>query len=267
MAIAQAAGISWLTGDPAEESVRNPGGFLDPAVAMHTTVAVQAALAHRRRTGEGQMIEIAQLETAACMCAEPVIEYSMTGRVQEREGTRSRTFAPQGLYACRGGALVALSVRSDAEWRGLVSAMDDPAWASASELAGSQGRRERADEIDEQLGAWSADLEAGKVVDLLRERGIPVAELLTTPGLYGEPQLEARNYYLTLEHPITGKRRYPVWPMRFSFHRGPAYPGATATLGQHNDEILGGELGLAPAELARLREQGVIGESWKPPGA
>ncbi len=271
MAIAQAAGISWLTGDPADEDLRNPGGFLDPAVAMHATVAVQAALAHRRRTGKGQMIEMAQLETAACMCAEPVIEYSMNGRVQEREGNRSRTLAPQGVYACREGAFVAWSVRSDAEWRGLVCAMGDPVWvqagAGASELATSEGRRERADEIDEHLRAWTADLAAGEVVELLREHGIPVAEVLTTPGMYGEPQLEARNYYLTLEHPVTGKRRYPVWPMRFSFHTGPAYPGATATLGQHNDEILGGELGLEPAELERLREQDVIGERWKPPEA
>ena len=83
--------------------------------------------------------------------------------------------------------------------------------------------------------------------------------------MYGEPQLEARDYYQTLEHPVTGKRRYPVWPMRFSFHTGPAYSGVTSTLGQHNDEILGGELGLTPAELGRLREQGVIGERWKPP--
>ena len=122
--------------------------------------------------------------------------------------------------------------------------MGDPLWvrAGASELATSEGRRERADEIDEHLRAWTADLAAGEVVELLREHGIPVAEVLTTPGMYGEPQLEARNYYLTLEHPVTGKRRYPVWPMRFSFHTGPAYPGATATLGQHNDEILGGEL-------------------------
>ena len=271
MAIAQAAGISWLTGDPADDVLRNPGAFLDPAVAMHATVAVQAALAHRRHTGEGQMIETAQLETAACMCAEPVIDYSMNAHVQEREGNRSRASAPQGVYACRGGAAVALSVQTDAQWRGLMQAMDDPLWAesegveSASKLASAEGRREHADEVDAHLRAWTADLAAGEVVERLREHRIPAAAVLTTPAMYGEPQLEARDYYQTLEHPITGKRRYPVWPMRFSFHTGPAYPAVTSTLGQHNDEILGGELGLAPAELARLREQGVIGERWKPP--
>jgi crotonobetainyl-CoA:carnitine CoA-transferase CaiB-like acyl-CoA transferase len=196
-----------------------------------------------------------------------VIEYSMNGRVQQREGNRSRVFAPQGVYPCKDGAFVACSVRGDAEWQELVRALGDPAWAASSELASAEARRQRAHEIDEQLAAWTADREASEVAELLRARGIPAAQLLTAPGMYGEPQLEARNYYLTLEHPVTGKRRYPVWPMRFSFQTGPVYPRATATLGQHNDEILGGELGLAAPELARLREQGVIGEQWKPPEA
>ncbi len=265
MAIAQAAGISWLTGDADDEVVRNPGAFLDPAIAMHASVAVQAALAHRRRTGEGQLIEVAQLETAACMCAEPVIEYSMNGRVQQREGNRSRTIAPQGVYACRAGEFVALSVRNDEEWRQLVRAMGRPAWAEVSEFASTKGRCARADAIDTHLRAWAANLEARELSELFAKHAVPAALVLTTPGLYSEPQLVARNYYQTLEHAVSGKRRYPVWPMRFSFHTGPVYRAATATLGQHNDEILGGELGLAQSELDRLREREVIGERWIAP--
>ncbi len=263
MAIAQAAGISWLTGDPSDEAPRNPGAFLDPAVAMHATVAVQAALAHRRRTGEGQLIEMAQLETAAAMCAESFIDYSMNGRVQEREGNRSRVLAPQGVYPCRAGAFAALSVRSDAEWRALAEAMGNPTWATEPALASAAARRERADEIDAHLRAWSAELDPGTLVERLQARGIPSAEVLTTPGLYGDSQLEARSYYETVAHPVTGKRRYPVWPMRFSFANSPIHLRATPTLGQHNDEVLGRELGLSLTELDRLREQNVIGELWR----
>ena len=74
------------------------------------------------------------------------------------------------------------------------------------------------------------------------------------------PQLEARGFFQTLNHPRSGKARYPGWPMAFSglpraLHRRPP-----PSLGQHNDEILGGELGLDPEELERLREAGIIGE-------
>ena len=99
-----------------------------------------------------------------------------------------------------------------------------------------------------------------------RGRGIPAAEVLTTPGLYGDPQLAARSYYQTVDHPVTGKRRYPVWAMRFSFQKTdesespPIHARATPTLGRHNDEVLGEELGLSLVELDRLREQDAIGE-------
>ena len=261
MAIAQAAGISWLTGDPTDERPRNPGAFVDPAVAMHALVALQAALAHRRRTGEGQQIEMAQLETAICMCPEPVIEYSMNGKIQSRRGNRSPSIAPQGIYSCRDGQ-VALSVRTDAEWQALVLALDRPAWASDRALAGATARLARSDAIDRGLRTWTAELDASEVVERLRAQGVPAAQVLTTPRMYGEPQLEARGFYQTLDHPVTGKRRYPVWPMRFSFAPGDVHPSGAPTLGQHNEEVLGGELGLSGEELERLRREGVIGERW-----
>ena len=264
MAIAQAAGISWITGEPSDELPRNPGAFLDPAVAMHALVAVQAALAHRRSGGEGQLIEMAQLETAACMCPEPIIEFSMNGRTQGRRGNRSRDRAPDGLYPCAEGGHLAVSVRNDAEWSRLVEILGEPNWARDPELAHGDGRVKRADALDARLRAWTEGRNAGELAKLLQERRVPAAALLRADEMYDDPQLVARDYYQTLDHPVTGKRRYPVWPMRFSFaSKEPAYAAGTPTLGQHNQEILGEELGLSRAELERLRRDEIIGERWK----
>ncbi len=263
MAIAQAAGISWITGDPSDELPRNPGAFVDPAVAMHALVAIQAALAHHRRTGEGQLIEMAQVETAAYMCPEPVIDYSMNGRTLARQGNRSLEHAPEGVFPCADGAYVALSVRDDADWSRMVEMLGNPDWAGDPALASLAGRLERANEVDAQLREWTAQRDAARVAELLVERQVPAATLLLAPNMYDEPQLEARSYYQTLHHPISGERRYPVWPMRFSFATGETHPSCTATLGQHNAEILRGELGLSRAELERLRKEKIIGERWK----
>ncbi len=263
MAIAQAAGISWITGDPSDELPRNPGAFVDPAVAMHALVAIQAALAQRRKSGEGQLIEMAQLETAACMCPEPIIEYSLSGRTQGPEGNRSRHQAPEGVYPCADGGHVGLSVRDDADWSRLVEVLGTPDWARDDALSTPAGRRARADALDARLREWTAGRDAEEIARLLQARGVPAAELLLAPRMYGEPQLEARHYYQTLDHPVTGERRYPGWPMRFSFTSGEAHPSGSPTLGQHNDEVLAGELGLKTAELERLRKDEIIGERWK----
>ena len=99
MVIEQATGMASVTGPP--ERPMHPGGLADPVIGMHAAVAVQAALEHRDRTGEGQLIEVAQLETGANVTAELMIEWSARGEAIERDGNRDRRFAPQGVYARR----------------------------------------------------------------------------------------------------------------------------------------------------------------------
>jgi crotonobetainyl-CoA:carnitine CoA-transferase CaiB-like acyl-CoA transferase len=267
MAFEQASGMAQVTG--AGSRPINPGGFLDPVVGMHGAVAVQAALAHRERTGEGQLIEIAQVEVGACLTAEQVIEHSLRGTVMAGLGNRHPRWAPQGVYRCApdaaalgrlDGEWVALSVRDDREWAALVEAMGGPAWTSDVVLATVEGRRRAHDAIDAGLTEWMSGLTPATVVAILRPLGVPVATLLTAPLMYSEPRLAARSYYQAIEHPVTGTRRYPGWPMQFSF--GPLTPHCrrAPTLGEHNDEVLGGLPGVGPDELAVLRSSGVIGE-------
>lgn len=257
--IEQASGMAWVTGHPGGVPL-NPGGFIDCGVSMHVGVALQAALAHRDRCGEGQHIEVAQLETGACFTPEQVIEYSMNGNVQGRHGNRDSDVAPQGVYPTRDDSWVALSVRSDEEWRTFVAALESPAWAVDPALGTVAGRLDRHDELDEHITAWMRQQAAPDVVTSLLERELAVAEALVAKNMYGEPQLEAREFYQSLEHPRSGERRYPVWPMRFSYGPNPHYASVAPTLGQHNAEVLGGELGLSDDDLARLREASIIGD-------
>jgi crotonobetainyl-CoA:carnitine CoA-transferase CaiB-like acyl-CoA transferase len=255
----QTSGMSAVTGY-AEGPPCNLQGPADPIVGVHAGVALLAALEHRRRTGEGQLIEVAQIETAACLTAEAVIEYSMNGVVRQREGNRRRGCV-QGVYPTAvDGEWVAISVRGDADWANLAAAMaradllEDPRFASAD-------RRELAhDAFDDVVGEWTRGRTAADIVDALGAQRIPAEQVLTAERMYDIPQLDARGFYQALEHPLTGVHRYPGWPFRIT--PGPVrhHRFAPPTLGQHNDEVLRA-LGLDDDELAALREHRVIGEA------
>ena len=137
--------------------------------------------------------------------------------------------------------------------------VERPDWAADPALADPSGRRARHDELDAGLTDWLGTRPVDDAVAALTRAGIPAARVLTVPAMFDDPQLVARGYYVSLDHPRTGRRRYPGWPMRFSTTAGQHRWGAP-TLGQHNDEILTGELGLDSAELASLRAAGVIGD-------
>lgn len=227
----QTSGMSAVTGY-ADGPPCNPQGPADPIVGVHAGVALLAALEHRARTGVGQLIEIAQIEVAAGVTAEPVIEYSMNGVVRPREGNRRRGYL-QGVYPTRDDAWVALSLPDDAH-------IDH-------------------DVFDEMVTAWTRTQTPETIVETLGAQGIPVEQVITGDRMYEIPQLDARGYYEELVHPVTGPHRYPGWPFRIS--PGPARHHRTAppTLGQDNDEILRG-LGLSGDELIGLRTERVIGE-------
>ena len=147
----------------------------------------------------------------------------------------------------------------DAQWRALTDVVGRPDWATDPALADAAGRRARHDELDAALTKWVAARLVDEAVADLTRAGIPAARVLTVPAMFDDPQLGARGYYVTLDHPRTGPRRYPGWPMRFS--TSPVQHGRGApTLGQHNEEVLGGEFGLDPSEIDALRTAGVIGD-------
>lgn len=260
LVLEQVAGMSWVTGHSGGDPL-NPGGFLDCVVSMHAAVALQAALLHREKTGRGQLIEMPQLETAICLTAEQIIAHSMTGAVQERTGNRHPFYAPQGSYPARDGRWISLSVRDDAEWQRVVQALGAPAWASDSALATAEGRRTAHDSIDAELRRWTEARSADEAVDQLATAGLPVVKnIIPANESYGHEHLEARGWFEDLVHPYSGEKRYPLFPFRFSFGPERQYRSNAPTLGQHNDEILGGELGLSADQLAELREKRVIGE-------
>ncbi|OBA72904.1 acyl-CoA hydratase [Mycobacterium sp. 1554424.7] len=228
----QTAGMSAVTGYP-DGPPCNPQGPADPIVGVHAGVALLAALEQRRRTGEGRLIEVAQIEVAAAVTAEPVIEYSMNGLVQAREGNRRRGYL-QGVYPTN----------------------EDDVWVALS-LPEEPGVDH--DAFDQLVAAWTRTQTPEAVVETLHAQGIPAEQVITGEKMYDLPQLDARGYYEEFAHPVTGSHRYPGWPFRIT--PGPAchHRGAAPTLGQHNDEILC-KLGLCDDELAALRAERIVGE-------
>jgi crotonobetainyl-CoA:carnitine CoA-transferase CaiB-like acyl-CoA transferase len=256
--IEQVSGMSAMTGYP-DGPPCNLQGPADPIAGVHACVALLAALEHRRSTGEGQLVEVAQIEVGAAVTAEPVIEYSLTGTARPREGNRHREYA-QGVYPTSiADEWLALSVRNDADWVALLGAIERDELRDDPRFATTEARRQNHDEFDELLASWTCRQPAEELVATLVRRGVPAERLITAEDMYDVEQLDARGFYQDLHHPITGRQRFPGWPFQIS--PGPAHHHRTPapTLGQHNAEVLGA-LGLSDAEIAALAERRVIGQ-------
>jgi crotonobetainyl-CoA:carnitine CoA-transferase CaiB-like acyl-CoA transferase len=231
---------------------------------MHSAFALLVALETRRATNRGLHVESTMVESALSIAAEQVVEWSAHARRMERDGNRSALAAPQGLYACADGATVvdkwlALSIATDEQWRALRDVLGRPAWAMDPSLDTREGRRRAHDAIDERIAAWARGRDRAELVAALRARGIPASEVANPCRLLQtNPQLRARGWFETPEHPVVGAMPIPTLPFRFEsiprWQRTPA-----PTLGRDNERVLGTLLGLPPAELRALEAEGVIG--------
>jgi crotonobetainyl-CoA:carnitine CoA-transferase CaiB-like acyl-CoA transferase len=258
----QMTGMAWLTGHP-DDQPRIQRGPCDPLAGMHAAFAFLLALGERARTGRGAHVACTMVEGALNAAAEQILEWSAYGRRMERMGNRGPDAAPQGLYACAGsepGAerWLALSIASDAQWRALVSLLGDPDWARDPALATHTGRAAAHDAIDARLRPWLAARDREKTVAELVAAGIPAAPVVDARLSGDQPQLAARRFYESIEHPVVGRQRFPTVPFRYaSVERWLRRPAPT--LGQHSREILEEWLGVDSAELDALEAAHVIG--------
>ncbi|MGV0687605.1 CaiB/BaiF CoA transferase family protein [Mycolicibacterium thermoresistibile] len=262
--IEAAAGVSWLTGYP-DRNPYEPYSVGDPNAGIHALNGLLLALEHRRRTGQGVLVEAAMVDAALNIAAEQVIEYSAYGALLQRAGNRGPAAAPQNLYRTneidefgRLDSWVAIAVTTDEQWAGLRHALGDPPWAADPSLSTAAGRHAQHDHIDEQLAAWCAERSGDQIVDTLWNAGVPVAKVMQPHRQTELPQLRHRGFFEVVGHPVNEPARHSSVPMRLAkgpdrFHRHPA-----PLLGQHNHEVLG-SLGLTDAEIAELEAEGVIG--------
>jgi crotonobetainyl-CoA:carnitine CoA-transferase CaiB-like acyl-CoA transferase len=262
--------MTWVTGFPDGDLVP-PNNPADPIAGGHVTFALLLALEHRRRTGEGMLVEAPMAGALLNITAEQVVEYSAYGRLIDRQGNRGPTAAPQNLYLTadadakgRRDRWAAVAVETDEQWAALRRALGDPQWATDPALASAAGRRAAHDALDEHLAAWCAERSSEEIVTALWDAGVPVGRVLLGHEQADVPQLTERGFFEPLTHPVLGEALYARFPIRLSggperHHRRPA-----PTLGEHNDEILSGWLGLAPEAIEKLAVDGIIG--MRPPG-
>ncbi|WP_407687929.1 CaiB/BaiF CoA-transferase family protein [Mycobacterium sp. HUMS_1102779] len=246
----QATGMAWLTGH-ADGPPVIPRGVCDPIAGLHAAFAAVAALRIRDREGIGLHVESTMVEAALNVAAELIVEYSRNGIELHRSGNRGPGADPQGLYRCRG----------DDEWVA-IAAPDDAARASLARLVGLRGAGP--DEADTLVADWAARRSAPEAVEALRAGGVAAARVTPAAELLGDPQLLARGFWETIDHPVAGT--FLCTGMPFAFRGRPRcwLRRVPPLYGQHTDEVLKGMLGRDEHDLAALRAAGAT--SARPAG-
>ena len=247
----QATGMAWMTGH-ADGPPVIPRGVCDPIAGLHAAFAAIAALVIRDRDGTGMHVESTMVESALNVAAEMVVEYSRNGIELRRNGNRGSGACPQGVYRCKG----------DDEWVAL-AATDDAARVSLAKLIGQNqlgrdeaGWRAQDDEIDKLISDWTDRRSLPEAVSALRARGVAAAAVTAPAALLSDPQLLARGFWETVDHPAAGSFLCTGMPFEFVGTPRRWIRRVPPLYGQHTDEVLIGVLGHSEQELADLQESG-----------
>ncbi len=260
----QMTGLAWVTGHP-DDQPRIQRGPCDPNGGLHAAFAALNALRRRERTGEGSLVVAPMFDAALNVAAELVLEWSAYGNRVMRDGNRGPEAAPQGLYGCAGPEQwLALAAATDEQWGALARAIGRPELVADPGLAGVEGRRERHCELDRVIGEWAAGLPVEDAVTALVGAGVPAGVARDARLAPCHPQLQARGYYEERDHPVVGCHPVPGQPWRARDGAGWIRTPAP-TLGQDNQAVLAGRLGLDDETMTDLTARGIIG-TW-PTGA
>jgi crotonobetainyl-CoA:carnitine CoA-transferase CaiB-like acyl-CoA transferase len=252
-----ASGLAHATGYIGSGPYKQGLAFPDAVGGLHGTIALLAALWERERTGEAVHVDVSQLETYLQFGGELCLATSLAGNAPERHGNRAADAAPQGVYPCRGeDRWIALTVTDDACWSRLVGVagapLDRAGWATSS------SRRADHDEIDALLAGWTSCHDARDLMDVLQAQDIPAGMVMANEDLLADPQLAAREFFVTVDQVGAGPLTFPGFPVHSE--RTPCRVAPTPALGQHNGEILRW-LGYDDAAIAGLAAAATIADS------
>ena len=253
-------GMMSVTGEPDGA----PGGgpqragvpIADIITGMYASIAVCAALVHRDKSGEGQHLDLALLDSQIALLAYQNTNYFATGKPPKRIGNLHPNIVPYQPFRAADGDVI-LACGNDNLFRRFCEAAGRGGLADDPRFATNGKRVENRAELTRLLQEIFAKRTKGEWVELLEAAGVPNGPINDIAQVFEEPQVRARGVRIELEHPVAGKLPLVASPMRFSA-TPLEYRRAPPLLGQHTEEVLRELLGRSEAEIARLRAEGVL---------
>ena len=246
-------GLMSVTGLADAPPVRVGVAVTDLASALFATVGIVSALLARDRTGCGQAVDIAMLDSVAALLSYQAEMYFTTGSAPSRMGNRHPTVVPYETFAASDGEFV-LAVGNDEHWRRLCQAVGLEA---DERFATNRSRVERYDELKPLLVERFQTKSRQCWIECLKAAGVPCGAVRDLHEVFTDPQLEARAMITEVEHPTVGALRLLGLPVKLSGTPG-SVRMAPPMLGQHTNAVLGADVGLTGDEIARLHAGGVV---------
>jgi crotonobetainyl-CoA:carnitine CoA-transferase CaiB-like acyl-CoA transferase len=250
-------GLRYLAGDPDRPPSRAGLSIGDSLAATLACVGALAALHERNTSGLGQVVDSAIYEAVLAMMESTVPEYTEAGLIRERSGSILPKTAPSNVYPTRGTEMIVMGANQDSVFRRLAQAMEQPELADDERFRDHVARGEHQQELDDLISAWSSTLDADELLAVLERESVPAGRIYRAPDMLEDPQYQARDSIIAVEHPeFENIKMQNVFP-RMSRTQGTVrWPGPA--LGAHSDEVYGELLGLTVEQLARLRDDSVV---------
>ncbi|MGE0598499.1 MAG: CaiB/BaiF CoA transferase family protein [Dehalococcoidia bacterium] len=253
--------------DPSSNTAIYSGDYLAGAQGAF---AVMTALWHRDRTGEGQLIEIAQAENAAPMFTQAIMDYSLNGITQGAITNRDvHGRAPFGVYptvspgtsATSDDRWIAIAIEGDEQWQAFVEAIGSPAWAGDPRFATNAGRVEYHREIDQHIAEYTATQDDYELMHRLQAVDVSATPVLEASRMFDDPHLRAREFFKTQTQKSSGTYEYvgPMWKLPetpVEFLQPPVM------FGEHNEYVYREVLKVSDEEYQALKAAGHIADEY-----
>ena len=248
------SGLMSLTGQPGQAPAMLGAHVPTLAVGIYVGVATAAALLTCKKTGKGSLAKVSAREALESFVEQAMVEYSFSGTITERRGSKGAITAVSGALPCKDGHWVISQIHRPGRWTKFMDWVQDPELASDPSLAEEENQHRRRDFIMDRLDKWAARFTKTELVEEAQRRHFPASPVSTPLDLVDDPQLIARGFLKEIDHPEFGRIRFPQGAIAtvLGNQLGPA-----PRLGEHNNEILT-QLGYSAEDRHTLISAGAI---------
>ena len=250
------SGLMSICGEPDGGPTKYGVAIVDVCTGMLASNSILAALNARHRTGKGQKVELSLYETSLAMLINVASNYLTAGRNAGRFGNGHPSIVPYTTYQAA-DAMIAIGIGNERQFGRVAEVLGHPEWAKDPRFTSNRARVENRDVIDGFINEALSHDDADVWLDKLKAVGVPSGRINSVADALDDPHTAARDMIETVEHSTIGALKMLGIPFKFS-DTACSVRRAPPTLGQHNDEILKGELGLDEKAIAELRQEKVI---------